>query len=223
VHLDPVGDLLNAGIAGNIADDLVGSMEFACKVSGAKLVLVMGHTSCGAIKGAGDQVQLGNLTGLLEKAQPAVQVARVVSGERNSKNKEYPRTHDQIGPTLAMNITSTVRNTDHYFLYDEVFDAVHALGGLTGYAHANSGMFHVHSDMSLNVPRQKLDFVEILQFNQLGTGLDFTMSFSTFPGGLIAAPQDETSFCFNRAAVRRAAFGRQEGRRDREALWRLVS
>ena len=53
----------------------------------------------------------------------------------------------------------------------EVFDAVHAQGGLTGYAHVNSGMFHVHRDMSLNVPRQKLDFVEILQFNQLGTDL----------------------------------------------------
>src|SRR6185295_10373946 len=58
-----IGDLFNARIAGNIADeDQVGSIEFACKVAGAKLVLVMGHTSCGAIKGACDQVQLGNLT-----------------------------------------------------------------------------------------------------------------------------------------------------------------
>src|SRR5207248_5678795 len=65
-----LGDLFNARIAGNIADpDLVGSMEFACAVSGAKLVLVMGHTSCGAIKGACDKVELGNLTGLLEKIQ----------------------------------------------------------------------------------------------------------------------------------------------------------
>jgi len=61
-----LGDLFNARIAGNIADpDLVGSMEFACAVSGAKLVLVMGHTSCGAIKGACDKVELGNLAGLL--------------------------------------------------------------------------------------------------------------------------------------------------------------
>jgi carbonic anhydrase len=85
-----LGDLFNARIAGNIADpDLVGSMEFACKVSGAKLVLVMGHTSCGAIKGACDQVQLGNLTGLLEKIQPAVQAVQESSGERSSKNKEF--------------------------------------------------------------------------------------------------------------------------------------
>jgi carbonic anhydrase len=85
-----IGDLFNARIAGNIADaDLVGSLEFACKVSGAKLVVVMGHTSCGAIKGACDHVQLGNLTGLLDKIQPAVEAVRDVHGERNSKNKEF--------------------------------------------------------------------------------------------------------------------------------------
>jgi carbonic anhydrase len=85
-----IGDLFNARIAGNIADpDLVGSMEFACKVAGAKLVLVMGHTSCGAIKGACDDVQLGNLTGLLEKMKPAVASVQNVSGERNSKNHAF--------------------------------------------------------------------------------------------------------------------------------------
>lgn len=85
-----IGDIFNARIAGNIADaDLVGSMEFACAVSGAKLVLVMGHTSCGAIKGACDHVQLGNLTGLLDKIQPAVLAVRDVPGERNSKNKSF--------------------------------------------------------------------------------------------------------------------------------------
>jgi hypothetical protein len=70
-----------------------------------------------------------------------------------------------------MDITGMVRDTDHYYLYDQVFDAVHAQGGLSGYAHVNSGMFHVHRDMSLNVPRAKVDFVEILQFNTLGTDL----------------------------------------------------
>jgi carbonic anhydrase len=85
-----IGDLFNARIAGNIADeDLVGSMEFACKVSGAKLIVVMGHTSCGAIKGACDRVQLGNLTGLLDKIQPAVEAVRNVAGDRNSTNKEF--------------------------------------------------------------------------------------------------------------------------------------
>jgi carbonic anhydrase len=85
-----LGDLFNARIAGNIADaDLVGSMEFACAVSGAKLVLVMGHTSCGAIKGACDHVELGNLTGLLKKIEPAVSAVQDVLGERNSKNSVF--------------------------------------------------------------------------------------------------------------------------------------
>ena len=85
-----LGDLFNARIAGNIADpDLVGSMEFACKISGAKLVVVMGHTSCGAIKGACDRVQLGNLTGLLDKIQPAVEAVHDIPGDRNSKNQAF--------------------------------------------------------------------------------------------------------------------------------------
>lgn len=97
---------------------------------------------------------------------------RVVDGEFVLvPGQECPRTHEQIGHTLAMNITSMVRNPDRYFLYDEVFDAVHAQGGLSGYAHGNNGMFSVHRDMSLNVPRQKVDFIEILQFNELGTDL----------------------------------------------------
>ncbi|MBE7501286.1 MAG: CehA/McbA family metallohydrolase [Verrucomicrobiales bacterium] len=97
---------------------------------------------------------------------------RVVDGDHVLvPGQECPRTHDQIGHTLAMNITAMVRDPERYFLYDTVFDAVRAQGGLTGYAHVNSGMFHVHRDMSLNVPRNKVDFVEILQFNQLGTDL----------------------------------------------------
>ena len=64
-------------------------MEFACAVAGAKLVLVMGHTSCGAIKGACDHVEMGNLTSLLNKIEPAVASVRDVPGERNSKNKDF--------------------------------------------------------------------------------------------------------------------------------------
>jgi carbonic anhydrase len=81
-----IGDTFNARVAGNIAnEDILGSMEFACKVAGAKVVLVMGHTACGAIKGAIDKVQLGNLTGLLKKIGPAVS-ATEYQGERSSKN-----------------------------------------------------------------------------------------------------------------------------------------
>lgn len=81
-----IGDCFNARVAGNVAnDDILGSMEFACKVAGAKVVLVMGHTACGAIKGAIDNVQLGNLTGLLAKIRPAVEATQY-KGERSAKN-----------------------------------------------------------------------------------------------------------------------------------------
>jgi carbonic anhydrase len=84
-----IGDVFNARVAGNIEnDDILGSMEFACKVAGAKVILVMGHTACGAIKGAIDNVQLGNLTGLLAKIKPAVE-ATVYTGERTSKNAAF--------------------------------------------------------------------------------------------------------------------------------------
>jgi len=81
-----IGDTFNARVAGNVAnDDILGSMEFACKLAGAKVVLVMGHTACGAIKGAIDNAQLGNLTGLLAKIHPAVEATQY-QGERSSKN-----------------------------------------------------------------------------------------------------------------------------------------
>jgi len=81
-----IGDVFNARVAGNVANgDILGSMEFACRIAGAKVVLVMGHTSCGAIKGAIDKAQLGNLTGLLAKILPAVD-ATSYEGERTGKN-----------------------------------------------------------------------------------------------------------------------------------------
>ena len=81
-----IGDCFNARVAGNIAnEDILGSMEFACKVAGAKVVLVMGHTACGAIKGAIDKAELGNLTGLLAKIRPAVEATQY-QGERSTKN-----------------------------------------------------------------------------------------------------------------------------------------
>src|SRR5262245_508080 len=84
-----IGDVFNARVAGNVAnDDILGSMEFACQVAGAKVILVMGHTACGAIKGAIDRVELGNLTGLLTKIRPAVD-ATAYQGERSAKNYAF--------------------------------------------------------------------------------------------------------------------------------------
>ena len=84
-----IGDIFNCRVAGNVAnEDILGSMEFACKLAGAKVVLVMGHTACGAIKGAIDNAQLGNLTGLLAKIQPAVG-ATTYTGERSASNYSF--------------------------------------------------------------------------------------------------------------------------------------
>ncbi len=84
-----IGDTFNCRVAGNVAnDDILGSMEFACKLAGAKVVLVMGHTACGAIKGAIDNAQLGNLTGLLARIKPAVQ-ATTYTGERTASNYSF--------------------------------------------------------------------------------------------------------------------------------------
>jgi carbonic anhydrase len=84
-----IGDIFNARVAGNVENpDILGSMEFACKLAGSKVVLVMGHTACGAIKGAIDNAELGNLTGLLAKIKPAV-AATSYTGERTSKNYEF--------------------------------------------------------------------------------------------------------------------------------------
>jgi len=84
-----IGEVFNCRVAGNIADeDILGSMEFACKLAGSKVALVMGHTECGAIKGAIDDAKLGNLTALLAKIRPAV-AATEFAGERSSKNHAF--------------------------------------------------------------------------------------------------------------------------------------
>jgi carbonic anhydrase len=85
-----IGDVFNARIAGNFVNtDILGSIEFATKVSGAKVILIMGHTNCGAIKSAIDNVQLGNITAMLSNIKPAVESVTGVTGERTSKNKNF--------------------------------------------------------------------------------------------------------------------------------------
>jgi carbonic anhydrase len=85
-----IGDLFVVRIAGNYAQtDIIGSLEYATKVAGAKLIVVMGHTECGAIKGACDNVQLGNLSTVIDALQPAVEDVKDVQGERSSKNKQF--------------------------------------------------------------------------------------------------------------------------------------
>jgi carbonic anhydrase len=85
-----LGDIFSIRIAGNVInDDILGSMEFACKIAGSKLIVVLGHTKCSAIRGACDQIQLGNLSTLLNKIQPAVYFERTELENRTSENAEF--------------------------------------------------------------------------------------------------------------------------------------
>jgi carbonic anhydrase len=96
-----IGDMFSARVAGNVInDDLLGSLEFACAVSGAKVILLFGHSGCGAVKGAIDDVEMGNLTGLLARIKPAISATRF-KGEKSSKNAAYvdavARTNVRLG------------------------------------------------------------------------------------------------------------------------------
>lgn len=98
-----LGDIFNIRIAGNIVnDDIIGSLEFGSAVVGTKLILVMGHTDCGAIKGAIDDVKLGKLTGLLERIKPVVDTAKT-GGERNSFNKTFVELVSKENVLMAIN------------------------------------------------------------------------------------------------------------------------
>jgi carbonic anhydrase len=101
-----IGDVFNARVAGNIVnEDILGSLEFASKVAGSKLVVVLGHTSCGAIKGACDDAKLGNLTALVGKIKPvADRTALDITGDRSSKNYKF------VEMVAEANVHATVQN-----------------------------------------------------------------------------------------------------------------
>ena len=85
-----LGDILSIRIAGNILnEDILGSMELACKIAGSKLIVVLGHTKCGAIEGACNNIVLGNITALLSKIKPAIELETETKTERNGNNKSF--------------------------------------------------------------------------------------------------------------------------------------
>jgi len=102
-----VGDIFSVRVAGNIVnEDLLGSMEFACKLAGTRVILVLGHTSCGAVKGACDDARLGNLTTLISKIKPAVQAVTQPEdpADRTSQNLQFV---DEVAET---NVRLTMDN-----------------------------------------------------------------------------------------------------------------
>ncbi len=102
-----IGDIFSVRIAGNfVNEDILGSMEFACKLAGTKLVVVLGHTACGAVKGACDHARLGNLTALINKIEPAVEAVTEPTDEsqRNSSNIDF------VNKVAKKNVYMTIDN-----------------------------------------------------------------------------------------------------------------
>lgn len=101
-----IGDMFSIRIPGNIVnDDIIGSLEFACKLANVKLIVVLGHTSCGAVKGACDNIKLGKLTGLLKKIEPAINSIDTPEGtDRSSENNEF------VNLVVEKNVELTMEN-----------------------------------------------------------------------------------------------------------------
>lgn len=100
-----LGDIFSVRIAGNIInEDILGSMEFACKVAGSKIIVVLGHTKCGAVKGACDHIEMGNLTALLTKIRPAIDEETLTKENRNSNNSVF------VENVSTINVKRTVKS-----------------------------------------------------------------------------------------------------------------
>jgi carbonic anhydrase len=122
-----IGDTFNARIAGNVVnDDLLGSLEFACSVAGAKVLLLFGHTACGAIKGAIDDVEMGNLTGLLARVKPAI-TATTFDGAKSSKNAAYV---DAVARTNVILGLDNIRRRSPILADLEKKKSIQIVGGL---------------------------------------------------------------------------------------------
>ena len=115
-----LGDVFSIRIAGNIVNtDIIGSIEFACKVAGSKLIVVMGHTQCGAIKGACNHVEMGNLTELLSKIQPAIYQERTITDpeKRNAKNEVF------VENVTTLNVKRSVKTIiDRSYILEQMIE-----------------------------------------------------------------------------------------------------
>ncbi len=125
-----IGDVFSIRIAGNfVNEDILGSMEFACKLAGTKLILVLGHTACGAVKGACDNAELGNLTGLINKIKPAVNAVKNPTDQnlRNSSNNEFVNTVAEKNVQLTI---ENIRKSSPVLQEMEANDEIIIIGGM---------------------------------------------------------------------------------------------
>tara|TARA_B100000524_G_scaffold228415_2_gene121035 strand:+ start:3022 stop:3648 length:627 start_codon:yes stop_codon:yes gene_type:complete len=125
-----IGDIFSVRIAGNfVNEDILGSMEFACKLAGTKLIVVLGHTSCGAVKGACDHARLGNLTTLINKIEPAVEAVTEPKDEslRNSSNIEFV---NEVAKKNVYMTIDNIRNSSEVLKAMEDAGEIDIIGGM---------------------------------------------------------------------------------------------
>ena len=145
-----LGDVFSVRIAGNIInEDILGSMEFGCKVAGSKMIVVLGHTKCGAIKGACDHVEMGNLTALLSKIQPAVYDEKTETENRSSSNNEF------VEKVASINVKRTVQAImERSPILKEMIEAGEI--GIVGGTHdISNGNVHFYADTLVIHPLKK--------------------------------------------------------------------
>ncbi|MDZ4822104.1 MAG: carbonic anhydrase family protein [Flavobacteriales bacterium] len=138
-----LGDIFSIRIAGNIVNtDIIGSIEFACKVAGSKLIVVLGHTKCGAIKGACDHVEMGNLTELLAKVQPAVYQETQTNDyeNRNSSNPQF------VENVTDLNIKRSVKTiVDRSYILEQMIERGE-IAIIGGKHHLDTGLVEFYED-----------------------------------------------------------------------------
>lgn len=148
-----LGDIFSIRIAGNIINtDILGSMEFACKVAGSKLIVVLGHTKCGAVKGACDHVEMGNLTELLSKLQPAVYQERETQNDRTSKNSKF------VEKVSAINVKRSVKSIiERSFILEQMVENGE-IGVIGAMYNIESGEVEFYDDVLYIRDEQNPDF-----------------------------------------------------------------
>ncbi len=150
-----LGDIFSIRIAGNIVNtDILGSMEFACKVAGSKLIVILGHTKCGAVKGACDHVEMGNLTELLSKLQPAVyQETETLSPElRNSKNPVF------VENVSSINVRRTVKSIiERSYIIEQMVESG-AIGVVGAMYNIDTGVVEFYDDVQYVRDEQNPEF-----------------------------------------------------------------
>jgi len=149
-----LGDIFSIRIAGNIVNtDIIGSMEFACKVAGSKLIVVLGHTKCGAVKGACDHVEMGNLTELLSKLQPAVYEEKTTKAEqRNSKNPQF------VENVSSINVNRSVKSIiERSYIIEQMVESG-AIGVVGAMYNIDTGLVEFYDDVQYVRDEQNPEF-----------------------------------------------------------------